>query len=89
MTTSASLHGVGFMVAFTGLIASCFVFARHFRHERQPTWAAISLVAGLALPALIALGMSMVIAPGIAFYWAAMLGWLWLGLTLLKLPQTT
>lgn len=89
MTTSASLHSVGFMVAFTGLIASCFVFARHFRHAQQPAWAAISLIAGLALPALIALGMSMVIAPGIAFYWAAMLGWLWLGLTLLKLPQAT
>jgi len=27
------------------------------------------------------------ILAGIAFYWAAMLGWLWLGVTVLKLPE--
>jgi Protein of unknown function (DUF998) len=87
MTTSATLHSVGFMVAFSALIVSCFVFALHFLHEQQTIWAAVSLVTGLALPALIGLGVSMIVAPGIAFYWAAMLGWLWLGMTVLLLPQ--
>ena len=87
MTTSATLHSVGFMVAFSALIVSCFVFALHFLHEQQTIWAAASLVTGLALPALIGLGVSMIVAPGIAFYWAAMLGWLWLGMTVLLLPQ--
>lgn len=87
MTTSATLHSVGFMVAFSALIVSCFVFALHFLHEQQTIWAAVSLVTGLALPALIGLGVSMIVTPGIAFYWAAMLGWLWLGMTVLLLPQ--
>jgi hypothetical protein len=87
MTTSATLHSVGFMVAFSALIVSCFVFALHFLHEQQTIWAAVSLVTGLALPALIGLGVSMIVTPGTAFYWAAMLGWLWLGMTVLLLPQ--
>jgi hypothetical protein len=87
MTTSATLHSVGFMVAFSALIVSCFVFALHFLHEQQTIWAAISLAVGVALPALIGLGISMIVAPGIGFYWAAMLGWLWLGTTVFLLPQ--
>jgi len=87
MTTSAILHSVGFMVANSALIVSCFVFALHFLHEKQILWAAVSLAAGLALPALVGLGITTIIAPGIAFYCAAMLGWLWLGGTILQLPQ--
>jgi len=87
MTTGATLHSVGFMVAFGALIVSCFVFALHFMHEQQTIWAIACLVAGLALPALIGLGVSSTLPPGIAFYWAAMLGWLWLAITVLQLPQ--
>jgi hypothetical protein len=29
----------------------------------------------------------MAMSPGIAFYWAAMLGWLWLGATLLMMAR--
>jgi hypothetical membrane protein len=89
MTSGAILHSVAFMVAFSSLIASCFVFALYFLHTQQTIWAVISLAVGIALPALIGLGMSMIIAPGIAFYWAAMLGWLWLAATVLRLPQTS
>ena len=89
MTTSAILHSVGFMTAFSALIVACFVFALHFLHEQQTGWAVVSLVSGLALPTLIGLGMSMIVAPGIAFYWAAMLGWLWLGTTVVLLPQSS
>lgn len=89
MTAGAKLHSVGFMVAFGALIVSCFVFALHFLHGQMTLWAAASFLTGLALPALIGLGISMIMKPGIAFYWAAMLGWLWLGVTVLLLPQTS
>ena len=89
MTAGAILHSVAFMVAFSALIASCFVFALHFLYAQQAIWAVISLAVGIALPALIGLGMSMTIAPGIAFYWAAMLGWLWLAAAVIRLPQTS
>lgn len=89
MTSGAILHSVAFMVAFSSLIASCFVFALYFLHTQQTIWAVISLVAGIALPALIGLGISMTMAPGIAFYWAAMLGWLWLAATVLIINRTS
>ena len=89
MTPSAILHSVAFMVAFSALIASCFVFALYFLHVQQTIWAVISLVAGIALPALIGLGISMTMAPGIAFYWAAMLGWLWLAATVLIINRAS
>ena len=89
MTPSAILHSVAFMVAFSALIASCFVFALYFLHVQQTIWAVISLVAGIALPALIGLGISMTMAPGIALYWAAMLGWLWFVATLLMMARAS
>jgi len=89
MTSGAIFHSVAFMVAFSSLIASCFVFALYFLHVQQTIWAVISLVAGIALPALIGLGISMAMAPGIAFYWAAMLGWLWLAATVLIINRTS
>lgn len=87
MTTAAILHSIAFMIAFGGLILSCFAFAYHFWQTEQAVWAAISVAAGIAMPVLIGLGMSMTVAPGIAFYWAAMLGWLWLAGVTLALPQ--
>lgn len=87
MTAGPILHSVAFMLAFGSLIVSCFVFAWFFLQAQQTGWAAISLATGLALPALIGLGMSMKIPPGIAFYWAAMVGWLWLAVAVLVLPQ--
>jgi hypothetical protein len=89
MTAGAILHSVAFIFAFSSLIASCFVFALHFLYAQQTIWAVISLAAGIALPAMIGLGISMTIAPGIAFYWAAMLGWLWLAAAMLTLPRTS
>lgn len=87
MTPTAIVHSMAFMLAFGALIISCFVFAFHFLHDQQSIWAVASLLAGLALPTLIGLGISSTIAPGIAFYWAAMLGWVWLGVTAYLLSQ--
>jgi len=87
MTREATLHSVAFMVAFSGLILACFVLGTHFLLKEQLALGVASLIAGLALPALIALGVSSTIAPGIAFYWAGMLGWLWLAVTALQLAR--
>ncbi len=85
MTRDAQIHSLAFMIAFGSLIISCFVFAVIFIKSGAPLWGTMSVVVGLALPVLIASGISMVVAPGVAFYFAAMLGWLWLGLVLNRL----
>lgn len=68
MTPTAIVHSIAFMLAFSSLIAACFVFARRF--------SAIHAAAGVLIPVLIVLGMANVIAPGVAFYIAAMIAWL-------------
>jgi len=83
MTIGPIVHSLAFMIAFGALIASCFAFALHSWQAGYTIWAMSSLAVGLALPTLIALGTSMTIAPGIAFYWATMLGWAWLAATVL------
>ncbi|HET6389369.1 DUF998 domain-containing protein [Hyphomicrobium sp.] len=86
MTPGAVVHSIAFMIAFGGLIAACFAFAMHFFLAQQWLLGSISAAAGIALPALIALGVSLTVAPGIAFYWASMLGWAWLAAVVLTLP---
>ena len=74
MTSSAIVHSIAFMVAFSSLIIACFVTARRL----SGSFSAISLAAGSAMPLLVGLGMANVIAPGIAFFIAAIVGWAWL-----------
>jgi len=87
MSRSAILHSLAFMIAFGSLILSCFAFACHFAGQGHGLVALLSLATGLAMPALIYLGISTTLAPGIAFYWAAMAGWAWLGTSLFMLRQ--
>ena len=78
MTLSAILHSLGFNVAFTCLIAACFVLAtRYLRSGRRATGIAC-LAAGLGVPVLIGLGASSVVPTGIGFYLAALFAWAWL-----------
>ena len=79
MDTNAKLHGLGFMVAFSALIIACFVYAVGFYTSGFGGWTIFSVAAGLSMPVLVASGMSNVIAPGIAFCAAAVVGWVWLG----------
>jgi hypothetical protein len=81
MTPSAIAHGIGFMVAFGSLIIACFVAA--FR--LIGTSSLISLLAGIFMPLLVALGMTNAIAPGVAFFIAAIIGWVWLTITVMML----
>lgn len=86
MTREANLHGFGFMIAFGGLITACFVAVALFLFAGRPVGATISFAAGVTMPLLVGLGMTAKIAPGIAFYWAAMIGWAWLAFTALNPP---
>lgn len=79
MTTSAKLHSMGFMIAFSALIVASFVFARGFYGASETGWTLLSVAAGLIMPALVAAGIGNIIAPGIAFFIAAIVGWVWLG----------
>jgi hypothetical protein len=75
MTPSAIIHSIGFMVAFSSLIAACFVAA--LRLSGFPSL--MALVAGISMPLLVGLGMANLLAPGVAFFVAAIVGWVWLG----------
>lgn len=75
MTPSAIIHSIGFMVAFSSLIIASFVAALRLSGGSSLA----SLLAGILMPLLVGLGMSNVMAPGVAFFVAAIIGWVWLG----------
>lgn len=81
MTPSAIVHSIAFMLAFTALTVGCFAAARLLRGRGSLP----SLIAGIAMPLLVALGMANVIAPGIAFFAAAVVGWAWLAIIVMQL----
>jgi Protein of unknown function (DUF998) len=58
----ALLHEVAFFVAFVGLIAACFVFARRFAGIGERGWAAYCAATGAAAVVLIAIAFTGVIA---------------------------
>jgi Protein of unknown function (DUF998) len=77
----ATLHSAAFFVAFTGLIAACFVFARRFAGAGRRGWAAYCAGTGLAAPALIAIattglvpaGVALAVLGGVTSAWVAVL----------------
>ena len=77
MSWHAMLHSLGFFLAFSSLTAASFVLARGFAWRGRGPWAVASLGTGIATPLLIALGMTSVIATGIAFAIAAVLTTWW------------
>ncbi len=85
MTPSAIVHSIAFMIAFSSLIIACFVAARRMSGH----WSTLSLAAGIAMPLLVGLGMGNLIAPGVAFFVAAIVGWAWLTALVLRLADST
>ena len=81
MTSSAIVHSIAFMIAFSSLIVACFVAARRLSGR----WSTISLAAGIAMPLLVGLGMANIVAPGVAFFVAAIIGWAWLAALVMQL----
>jgi len=83
----ALLHFVSAAIAFLGLIAACFVFARRFAALQQRGWATYSLLTGILF-----LGAFIGIASGakqsalvLAFWGAVIIGWAWLSLVSARL----
>jgi hypothetical protein len=81
MTPSAIVHSIAFMLAFGSLIVACFVAAARFAGAS----ALPSLAAGILMPLLVGLGMSGAMAPGVAFFIAAIIGWVWLAICIMQL----
>lgn len=81
MTSSAIVHSIAFMIAFSSLIIACFVAARRLSGR----WSNLSLAAGISMPLLVGLGMANIVAPGVAFFVAAIVGWAWLAALVLQL----
>lgn len=79
MDRTAIIHSIAFMLAFSSLILACFVFALQFFLAGAQGWAMLSVAAGIAMPVLIALGIASKVPPGIAFYVASVLAWVWFG----------
>jgi len=77
MSWHAMLHSLGFFLAFSSLTAACFVVARGLASRGRRQWAVASVGTGIATPVLIALGMTSIIATGIAFAIAAVLTTWW------------
>ena len=57
-STHAILHNAAFNVAFTGLVAACFVFTRRFAGLDLRGWAGYCAPTGLAAPVLIGIALS-------------------------------
>jgi hypothetical protein len=83
MTTSAIIHGIGFMVAFTSLTIACFIAASRLSGSAS----LLSIASGISMPLLVGVGMANVVAPGVAFLVAAIIGWVWLAAMSMMLPQ--
>lgn len=81
MTPTAIIHSIAFMVAFSSLIAACFVAALRFSGGSSLP----SLLAGIFMPLLVALGMTNAIAPGVAFFISGIIGWAWLAILVMQL----
>jgi hypothetical protein len=81
MSPGAIVHSMAFMVAFTSLIAACFVTALRLSGSASMP----SLLAGIFMPLLVVLGMTNTMAPGIAFFIAAIIGWAWLAVVVMQL----
>lgn len=81
MTPSAIVHSIAFMLAFGSLIVACFVAAARFAGAS----ALPSLAAGILMPLLVGLGMAKALAPGVAFFIAAIIGWAWLAISIMQL----
>jgi uncharacterized protein DUF998 len=81
MTSGAIVHSMAFMVAFSSLIAACFVAALRFSGGSSLP----SLLAGIFMPLLVVLGMTNALAPGVAFFIAAIIGWAWLAIAVMQL----
>jgi hypothetical protein len=75
----AIVHNISFFVAFIGLIAACFVFARREAGQGQRGWALYCGATGLSAPALIAVASTGLVPSGVVLAVLGMLTSGWIG----------
>jgi hypothetical protein len=87
ITPGAIAHTIASLLAFASTTIACFVAAR----VSAGGWPILSRSAGVAMPLLVVLGLANVIAPGIAFFIAGIIGWVWLTLLVIRVadPSST
>lgn len=93
-TSSGMLHIVSGSFGFIGLIAACFVLARHFTSLKRPNWSRFSLITGIFfLLAFFGIaggsqqkGIVLQVVT-LAFTAAVVLAWSWLSLVSLQLKK--
>jgi hypothetical protein len=81
----ASVHFLGFTVAFIGLIAACFVFARRFAGIQERGWATYCAATGLVAFVLIAVGMANVVPASVSFAVMGVVTSVWIAAIALRL----
>ena len=84
-STSAMLHGVGFMTAFSALVAATLVIARRFALDGARGWALYSLASGLG--ALVLSAWPGTDGAGIRYAIAAVIAWTWVAAIALRLRR--
>jgi hypothetical protein len=88
LSSSASLHGVGFLLAFLSLTAVCFVFAGRFWSIGAKGWGLYSVATGASLLPIIALGMAFPAVTSIMFALAGVVGFGWVSAISIYLRAT-
>ncbi len=78
MSSHGLLHFVFGGVGFFGLIAACFVFARHFLKQGRLAWTAYSILSGVLFFAAFAAVASGSTSPAIMLGFYAAVAWIWL-----------
>ena len=84
-TWHALLHEVAFFVAFVGLIAACFVFARRFAGIGHRGWAAYCAASGAAAPLLIVIAMTGAFAAGVVLALMGLVTSAWIAVLAVRL----
>ena len=85
MSSQASLHGMGFLMAQVSLVLACLAFAYRFVRLRSPGWAFYCLATAISAPAIAALGFGYEPTRGLAFFVSAAISLGWVAALGLKL----
>jgi hypothetical protein len=77
LSPHATVHMVGFSVAFVAVTAACFVFRRRFANLGYQNWAKYCVATGVVTPILIVLGSSIKDVVGVIFAIAGVVAFGW------------
>lgn len=85
MSWHSTLHGVGFVTAFSSLVAACGVFARRFAGLGRRGWVTYSVATAVCTPIIVTLGMTHPTAAALPFAAAGVVAFGWVSALALHL----